>query len=133
MSAAKRALQLLSIDPGLKGVLISGPAGSAKSLLARSFQTLTEDSPFVELPPNATEDHLLGGIDLEATLAAGKRRATPGALARADGGALYVDCVNLLDSASADNLASALEDGVVRLEREAISESFSARFVIIGT
>jgi magnesium chelatase subunit D len=132
MSAAKRALLLLAIDPGLKGVLISGPAGSAKSLLARSFQTLT-GAPFVELPLNATEDQLLGGIDLEATLSAGQRRTSPGALARADGGALYVDCVNLLDAASADNIASALEDGIVRLEREGISASFSSRFGFLGT
>jgi magnesium chelatase subunit D len=133
MSVAKRALLLLAIDPGLKGVLISGPAGSAKSLLARSSQTLTGCSPFVELPLNATDDQLLGGIDLEATLAAGKRRALPGALARSDGGALYVDCVNLLDPASADNLAGALEDGVVRFEREGISAALPSRFVFIGT
>ncbi|HSO74309.1 MAG TPA: VWA domain-containing protein, partial [Blastocatellia bacterium] len=133
MSVAKRALLLLAIDPCLKGVLISGPAGSAKSLLARSSQTLTGCSPFVEMPLNATDYQLLGGIDLEATLAAGKRRASPGALARADGGALYVDCVNLLDAASADNLAGALEDGVVRLEREGISEALPSRFVFIGT
>lgn len=133
MSVAKRALLLLAVDPGLKGVLISGPAGSAKSLLARSFQTLTGGSPFVELPLNATEDQLLGGIDLEATLSTGKPRTSPGALARAHGGALFVDCVNLVDAASADNIASALEDGLVRLEREGVSESFTSRFGFIGT
>jgi magnesium chelatase subunit D len=130
---------LLAIDPGLKGALISGPAGSAKSLLARSFQTLSGDygreisAPFVELPLSATKDHLLGGLDLEAALASGKRRVSRGALARSDGGALYVDGVNLLDPGLADYIAAAIEDGVVRLEREGISESLSSRFVFIGT
>ena len=139
MQAAKRALLLVAIDPGLKGVLISGVPGLAKSLLARSSQSLwmsdapTTSSPFVELPLNATEDHLLGGLDLEATLASGRSRVSRGALARADGGALYVDGVNLLDPGLADYIATAIEDGVVRLEREGISESFSSRFVFIGT
>lgn len=139
MEAAKRALMLLAIDPGLKGVLISGAPGLAKSLLARSFQSLwmsgdpATSLPFVELPLSATDDHLLGGLDLEATLASGKRRVSQGALARGDGGALYVDGVNLLDPGIADNIAAAIEDGVVRLEREGISESLSSRFVFIGT
>ncbi|HSF24687.1 MAG TPA: AAA family ATPase, partial [Blastocatellia bacterium] len=138
MSAARRALLLLAVDPGLKGLLIQGAPGSAKSLLGRSFRELTRcdrstSPPFVELPPNATEDQLLGGIDLESTLAAGESRASLGALARADGGSLYVDGVNLLDAASANNIATALEDGIVRLEREGLSESFSSRFVLIGT
>ncbi|MFY9608235.1 MAG: magnesium chelatase ATPase subunit D [Blastocatellia bacterium] len=133
MSAASRAPLLLAIEPALKGVLISGPPGSAKSLLARSFQSLADGSPFVELPLNATDDHLLGGIDLEGSLAAGERLASPGALAQADSGAVYVDGVNLLDAATANSIAGALEDGVVRLEREGISESFSSRFVFIGT
>ncbi|HTG15739.1 MAG TPA: magnesium chelatase ATPase subunit D [Blastocatellia bacterium] len=139
MEAAKRALVLLAIDPGLKGVLISGAPGLAKSLLARSVQSLwvsgdqATSFPFVELPLNATEDHLLGGLDLEATLASGQRRVSRGTLARADGGAIYVDGVNLLDAGLADYIAAALEDGVVRLEREAISESLSSRFVFIGT
>lgn len=138
MSAAGRALLLLAIDPGLKGVLIQGAPGSAKSLLARSFQSLagcdrSSGAPFVELPLNTTEDQLVGGIDLEATLAAGKRRASPGALTRANGGALYVDSVNLLNANCADSIAAALEDGVVRVEREGLSASFSSRFVFIGT
>ena len=139
MREARRALLLLAIDPRLKGALIAGAPGSAKSVLARSFQSLVErddrssSPPFVELPLNATEDNLLCGIDLQATLASGERRVSRGALARADGGAMYVDDVNLLDAGSADLIAAALEDGVVRLEREGISEAFAARFIFLGT
>jgi magnesium chelatase subunit D len=138
MEAARRALLLLAIDPGLKGLLISGGPGSAKSRLARSFRAITHandraPAPFVELPLNATADQLLGGLDLESTLAAGERRASRGALSRADGGALYVDGVNLLDAGLADGIAAALEDGVLRLERDGISESLEARFVFLGT
>lgn len=139
MSEPKRALLLLAVDPRLKGALIEGAPGSAKSLLARSFHSLiasddpSSSPPFVELPLNATEDHLLSGIDLEATLASGSRRAFRGALARADGGVLYVDDVNLLDAGSSDHIAAALEEGFVRLERDGISETLSSRFCFIGT
>ena len=136
---AKRALLLLAIDPGLRGVLISGSSGSAKRVLARSFASLTSGvdgaigTPFVELPTNAADDALLGGLDLEATVASGERCVSRGMLARAHGGVLYSGCVNLLDAALADHIAATLEDGIVRLERDGISESFRARFVFVGT
>ncbi|MFB3925832.1 MAG: VWA domain-containing protein [Syntrophales bacterium] len=94
---AKLALILNAIDSRCGGVIFIGEKGSGKTVLARSFSGLAgEDRPFVELPLNATEDALLGSIDLEETLATGTPVRQPGLLGRADGGVLYIDDVNLL-------------------------------------
>ena len=85
MEAAKRALMLLAVEPRLRGALIAAAPGSAKSLLVRALPAILPEPllngagkaagpvitppPFVEMPLNVTEDRLLGGIDLERTLA----------------------------------------------------------------
>lgn len=94
---AKLALMLNAVDPRCGGVLFTGEKGCGKSALARSFPGLAgKNRPFVELPLNATEDALLGSIDLEKTLATGSAARRPGLFERAAGGALYIDDVNLL-------------------------------------
>jgi len=94
---AKLALILNAVDPRCGGVLFIGEKGAGKSTLARSFAELAgEGRPFVELPLNATEDALLGGIDLEKTVATGTAIRQSGILGRAAGGALHIDDVNLL-------------------------------------
>jgi magnesium chelatase subunit D len=136
---ARLALMLLAVEPRLKGVLIASGPGTFKSMLARSFESLLprtqspRESRLVELPLNATEDRLLGGIDIELTLSKGRREAAAGLLAQADGRALYVDEINLLDPALVNHLAAALDSCVVRLEREGISDSYSSDFVLVGT
>jgi len=71
---AKLALILNVSDTRCGGVLFIGEKGSGKSTLARFFKNiLPEDMPFVEMPLNVTEEALLGGIDIEATIKAGKR------------------------------------------------------------
>lgn len=132
-SAVRRALPLLAVDPGLKGVLISGPPGSSKSLLARSFPSLNREKKFVELPLNVTEDHLLGGLDFERTLKEGKPVFSMGLLAQAHGGAVCVEDVNLLDAGLAGHLAAALDTGIVQIEREGLSAIVPAGFLLIGT
>ncbi|HEY7545776.1 MAG TPA: AAA family ATPase, partial [Blastocatellia bacterium] len=129
---AKLALMLLAVDPALKGALIRGRPGQAKSALARSFASLI-DIRLIETPLGVTADRLLGGLDIEATLRDGKRRASRGLVAEADRGALYIDDINLLEDDLASLVADALERGEVRVEREGISETFSAEFSLIGT
>lgn len=127
---------LLGVDPRLKGVLISSAAGSAKSTLARSFTAIipSEDvERFIELPVNVTRERLLGGIDIERTLASGRRKSATGLLAEADGGLLYADDINLLDPCVTDQIAVALDAEVVRVEREGFSLTLPARFTLIGT
>src|SRR5262249_47278320 len=89
--------------------------------------------PFVEVPLGTTEDMLLGGVDFGPTLAGGTRLISTGLLARANGGFIYVDHINLLDSANLRHLLSALDSGVVVIEREGLSGQCEARFALIGT
>ncbi|MFC1463858.1 MAG: magnesium chelatase ATPase subunit D [Candidatus Brachytrichaceae bacterium NZ_4S206] len=134
LETAKQALLLLAVNPALAGVAIAATVGSGKSTLARAFAALLpEDAPFVELPVNVTEDRLLGGLDLEATLATGARVIERGLLARAHGGVLYVDGLNLLDHSAIAHLMEAMTNGIVRVEREGLSAAHPARFVLVGT
>ena len=148
----KRALLLLAIDPRLKGALIASESGSAKSTLARAFGSLlptaagecgrSQAGPSsdrelgteaVELPLNITEDRLLGGLDLERTIATGRREISTGLLARANGRVLYVNDINLLDSSTATHVAHALDSRQVRIEREGLSAIHDADFMLVGT
>jgi magnesium chelatase subunit D len=108
MDAAKTGLLLLAIDRSLQGVLIAGGPGTAKSVLARSFRSVSLSSAFIEIPIGATADHLYGCLDLERTLLTGKRQFDSGLLARARGGFLFVDHINLLERTAAHRLAAAL-------------------------
>lgn len=87
----------------------------------------------VDLPVNASEDRVVGSLDLEHALSEGQRRFEPGLLADANRGILYVDEVNLLDDHLVDLLLDAAAMGVNTVEREGISVSHPARFILVGT
>src|SRR5205814_497952 len=87
----------------------------------------------VELPINASEDRVVGTIDLEAALKEGSRRFEPGVLAEANRNILYVDEVNLLDDHIVDVLLDAAAMGVNTVEREGVSVSHPSRFILVGT
>ena len=134
MDLARQAMLMLAVDPGLGGVVIPAAVGSGKSTLARAFaDLLPAECPFVELPLNVTEDRLIGGIDLEATLARGQRVVQRGLLAQADGGVLYIDAISLLDSGAVSQVVDAMSRGEVLVEREGLSEVHPARFMLVGT
>jgi len=128
----KRALLLCAIDPGIGGVLIQGPRGVAKTTLARALCELIEGS-FVELPLGATEERVTGTLDLESVLRDQTLKFSPGLLARAHGGALYVDEINLLSDALVDVLLDAAATGRNVVERDGVSHTHPARFVLVGT
>jgi Mg-chelatase subunit ChlI len=87
----------------------------------------------VELPINASEDRVVGTIDLEAALKEGSRKFEPGVLAEANRNILYVDEVNLLDDHIVDVLLDAAAMGVNTVEREGVSVSHPSRFILVGT
>ncbi|MFI5283928.1 MAG: VWA domain-containing protein [Candidatus Dormibacterales bacterium] len=87
----------------------------------------------VELPINASEDRVVGTIDIEAALKTGKRRFEPGVLAEANRNILYVDEVNLLDDHLVDVLLDAAAMGVNVVEREGVSFAHPSRFILVGT
>lgn len=131
---AKLALVLAAAEPAIGGVLLRGQKGSAKTTLARGLaRLLATDAPFVELPIGTTEDRLVGSIDLAAALTGGEVRFSPGLLAAAHGGVLYVDEVNLLPDHLVDVLLDVAVSGVNRVEREGVSHTHASRFVLIGS
>lgn len=136
----KLALMACAVDPTIGGVLATGDRGSAKSTLARAFARLLrpigEESaaaPFVELPLGASIERLTGSIDTSRLLAGEGVELTPGLLAAADGGVLYVDEVNLLADHLVDLLLDAAAFGRVQVERDGLSASQAARFILVGT
>jgi magnesium chelatase subunit D len=130
---AKLALLLSAVEPRLGGVLLRGDKGTAKSTLARGLAALLPTAPFVELPLGATEDRVVGAVDVGAALDGGGWRLHPGLLARADGGVLYVDEVNLLAGHLVDVLLDAAASGTGRVERDGLSQAYPARFVLVGS
>jgi magnesium chelatase subunit D len=135
----KLALLLHAVDPKLGGVLIRGEKGSGKSTAARALATLLppdetgSPAPFVELPIGATEDRVVGTLDLEGALLEGRSRLRPGLLAAAHGGVLYVDEVNLLADHLVDVLIDAAAFGVNRIERDGLEAVHPSRFVLVGS
>lgn len=131
------ALLLCAVRPEIGGVLIRGEKGTAKSTAVRALAAvLTQADPaasLVELPIGATEDRVIGSLDLRKVLQDGEHAFSPGLLARAHGGVLYVDEVNLLPDHLVDVLLDAAAMGRVHIERDGVSHSHEARFVLIGT
>ena len=87
----------------------------------------------VELPVSATEDRVVGTLDIEHAIKCGEKKFEPGILALANRNILYVDEINLLDDHVVDVLLDAAAMGVNTVEREGVSYSHPARFVLVGT
>ncbi|MBS7288433.1 MAG: magnesium chelatase subunit D family protein [Candidatus Freyarchaeota archaeon] len=87
----------------------------------------------VDLPLNATVDRVAGSLDIEKAIREGLSALEPGLLAEANRGILYVDEVNLLDDYVADVLLDAAASGVNVVEREGVSVSHPAKFILVGT
>jgi magnesium chelatase subunit D len=137
------ALLLCAVRPEIGGALIRGEKGTAKSTAVRGLAALLAaalgrdaadaGAGLVEMPLGATEDRVIGSLDLQRVLRDGEHAFSPGLLARAHGGVLYVDEVNLLHDHLVDVLLDAAAMGRVHVERDGISHSHEARFVLIGT
>src|SRR4030088_2550872 len=100
---------------------------------AGALPVTTRRMRVVELPINASEDRVVGTIDLEAALKEGSRRFEPGVLAKGNRNILYVDEVTLLDDHIFDVLLDAAAMGINTVEREGVSVSHPSRFILVGT
>jgi magnesium chelatase subunit D len=128
----KLALLLASVDWRL-GVLLRGDKGSGKTTTARGLASLLPaPAPFINLPIGATEDRLIGGLHIERAIQ-GDPVLKPGLLAEAHGGVLYIDEVNLLPAHLGDALLDAAASGINVVEREGLSASHPAEFVLLGS
>jgi Mg-chelatase subunit ChlI len=90
-------------------------------------------TPFIDLPVSATEDRVVGTLDIEKAIQKGERHFEPGILAAANRGLLYIDEVNLLDDHVVDILLDSAAMGMNFVEREGISFNHPARFILVGT
>jgi magnesium chelatase subunit D len=93
----------------------------------------TRRTPFIDLPVSATEDRVVGTLDIERAIKEGERHFEPGVLAAANRGLLYIDEVNLLDDHVVDVLLDSAALGMNIVEREGISFSHPARYILVGT
>jgi magnesium chelatase subunit I len=96
-------------------------------------ETAVRPVPVVDLPLGATEDRVVGSLDVERALVEGVQAFAPGLLARANRGFLYIDEVNLLEDHLVDLLLDVAASGVNVVEREGISIRHPARFVLVGS
>ena len=136
----KLALLLNAINPSIGGVLIEGEKGTAKSTAVHALANLlppmetgASAMSVVELPINATEDRVVGSINLEKALQEGVKAFEPGILHAAHQNILYVDEVNLLDDHIVDILLDVAAMGVNTVEREGVSHAHPSRFILVLT
>lgn len=133
----KLALLLAAIDSTIGGVLVMGDKGTGKTTTVRALASLLHNSvqpfPFINLPVGASEDRVLGSINLETLINDKRLEVRQGLLAAAHEGILYIDEVNLLNDYIMDMLLDAAASGGYHLEREGLSAWQDSRFVLIGT
>ena len=129
----KRALLVALVNPKAGGLLIAGEKGTGKSTLVRSLKPLLRERKVWELPLNASEDMVLGGLDMHYALETGKRRLLPGLLAKAHKQLLYIDEVNLLRRDFLSTLLEAANSGLYRVEREGLSCLQAADCTLLGS
>ncbi|MCA0303933.1 MAG: magnesium chelatase subunit D [Proteobacteria bacterium] len=134
MSDALLAAALLAVDPaGTGGAAVRGPWGPARDdWLAALTALLPEGTPLRRLPPGVTDDRLLGGLDLAATLRARRPVVERGLLAEADGGIVLVPMAERLSPASVARLTATLDTGSVVVERDGIAARHPARLAVVA-
>ncbi|WP_327298346.1 putative cobaltochelatase [Streptomyces sp. NBC_01197] len=137
-STAVRALSaLLPGVPVVSGCRFSCDPGAPDPACPdgphESTDGVVRDARMVELPVGASEDRLVGALDIERALADGVKAFEPGLLADAHRGILYVDEVNLLHDHLVDLLLDAAAMGASYVEREGVSVRHAARFLLVGT
>ncbi len=131
---ARLAAVLLAIDPtGLGGVALRGRAGGARETwLGLLRKVLPAATRLRRLPAHITDDRLLGGLDLAATLAAGRPIVERGVLADTDGGLLLVPLAERMSPAIAARIAAAMDQGEVAMERDGLTQRQPTRFGVVA-
>jgi magnesium chelatase subunit D len=131
---ALQALALFAADPiGLGGISIRAGAGPVRDrFMTLLLAALPAGMKVRRLPLHAGDDRLLGGLDLAATLQAGRPVAQAGLLAEADGGVLILAMAERIEPNTASRLGAAMDDGVVVLQRDGLSRILPARFGMVA-
>jgi magnesium chelatase subunit D len=126
------AARLFAADPHrIAGIRVNARAGPVRDRWLGYLQRMLDERVIRKLPPNIGADRLLGGLDLPATLSAGRPVVLPGLLAEADGGVVVIPMAERMASHVAVALASALDDGEIAVERDGLTLRSSARIGIV--
>jgi magnesium chelatase subunit D len=133
-SDAVTAAQLFAVDPiGIGGVLVRSRAGPARERwMAMLRAAFPRSGPLKHLPLHIADGRLLGGLDLNATLLAGRPVAERGLLAEADGGVLILAMAERLSSATTVHITAAIDSRETIVERDGLSLRMPARFGVIA-
>ena len=125
---------LLAVDPvGLGGVALRAPACAERDAwLALLRDLLPRDTPLRRVPLNISDTALLGGLDLGATLQAGRPVALQGLLAQADGGVLLLAMAERMTAAAAARFGSVLDTRSVRLQRDGLDSVYTSRLAMVA-
>lgn len=125
---------LLAIDPpGLGGMLLRAPAGPVRDAwLERLRELLPAGMPLRKVPLHASDERLLGGLDLAATLGAGRPVAGRGLIAEADGGLLLLPMAERIAPAAAARITAAMDAGEVVVERDGLALRLPSRFGVVA-
>ncbi len=126
------AAVLLAVDPTL-GCRLHGPPGPLRDAFLHAVRAgLPEGAPWQKLPAGVTDDRLLGGIDLAATLAAGRPIAERGLLARAHGGVVLAAMAERLEAGTAARLCAVLDTGAINAERDGFTHRETSQIGVIA-
>ena len=132
-SDARAAAAIFAVDPVGTGVLLrAGPSPARDQWLAALRALWPAHTPLRRVPAGVPDDRLLGGLDLAATLAAGRPIAERGILAASDGGALLLAMADRLPPGTAGRIAAAMDAGEVAMQRDGIDLRLPSRFGVIA-
>ncbi len=132
MEETKKALMCAIANRRIKSVLIKGPSGTGKTLVARSLGYISGKS-IVNVPLNVTDEQLFGCLDFETAIKEGKVILQDGLLKRADGNILYMDDINLFEHRMVTGVIDAVLSGKVLIERENVSESYDVDTILVAS
>ncbi len=130
---AKKALLCLLVNPNLRSMLVTGDSGTGKTTLVRSLASLNPDVPLINVPIGVTEDRLFGSINIEKAIATGQMEPEIGLLGEADGGAVCIDGIDLMEKLTALQALETASKGKVIIEREGLSVEYPARIKLLAT
>ena len=131
--SAKTAVKCLLANPNLNCMLITGPAGTGKTLLTRSIGSLDKSIPVVSAPIGISDDRLFGSIDIEKAVTTGDMEIQPGLFAEAKNGVICIDEIELMDLRLALQCVECAVKKQVNLEREGLSAKYPTNARIIAT
>jgi magnesium chelatase subunit D len=132
MEEAKKALMCAIANPRIKSVLIRGPSGTGKTLVARSLGMISGKT-IVNVPLNVTDEQLFGCLDIEMAIKEGTISLQDGLLSRGDHNIMYMDDINLFEHRIITGVIDSVLSGEVRIERENISTSYKVDTILIAT